>query len=159
MATGSFPPNSPHEEIWHPTVLAGSLDGIEGYALQASDGAIGTITATNSELGRSYLIATAGPWNQGRTVMLPPGMVERIDRDKRVVHVRCSREQVRAAPPFENDRYQDGGYRVELGAHYAPAHAPSAVPPRSIPATAPDSAAAPHRFGLLEHWFDRVGAG
>ena len=161
MATGSFPPNSPSEEIWHPTVLAGSLDGIEGYALRAADGAIGTITAANSELGRSYLIATGGSWNQGRTVMLPPGVVERIDRDERVVHVRCTREQVRAAPPFENDRYQDRAYRVELGAHYATASSPvpSAAAPRSIPATAPDSTAAAHRFGLLEHWFDRVGAG
>jgi len=132
------------------------LDDIAGYSLQAADGVIGTISATNGDVGRSYLIATGGAWNQGRTVMLPPGIVDRIDRDERVVHVSCSRDQVRAAPPFENDRYQDAAYRRELGGYYAAALAPAAPPvPAELSITAETRAFPPPqgRRGLSEHWF------
>jgi hypothetical protein len=128
MATRSFPTLAA-EEIWHTTGLPGMLDDIKGYSLHAADGLLGTISAANGEAGRSYLIATGGSWNQGRTVMLPPGIIDRVDRDERIVHVTCSREQIRQAPPFENDRYQDAAYRRELGGYYAAARAPAAPAP------------------------------
>lgn len=154
MATRSFPTLA-GEEIWSVTGPPGMLDDLAGYSLQAADGPIGTISATNGDAGRSYLIATGGSWNQGRTVMLPPGVVDGIDRDERVVRVSCSREQVRAAPPFENDRYQDAAYRRELGGYYAAALAPAAPVPAELSITSETRAFPPSqgRRGLSEHWF------
>jgi hypothetical protein len=128
MASRSFPTVG-GEEIWRATGPPGSLDGTVGYSLCARDGAIGTVIAVSGEVGRGYLLATGGAWNEGRTFMLPPGVVERVDRDERVVHVSCSREQVRGAPPFENDRYQDAAYRLELGGHYVAARPRAAGTP------------------------------
>ena len=52
--------------------------------------------------------------------MLPGGVVKRIDSGGRLVLLSCSREQIRCAPLYENDRYQDGAYRRELADYYAP---------------------------------------
>jgi len=160
MASRSFPTVA-SEQIWRATGQPGSLDGIVSYSLRAPDGAIGSVIAVSGEVGRGYLIATGGAWNEGRTFMLPPGVVDHIDRDERVVHVSCSREQVRAAPLFENDRYQDAAYRLELGGHYVAARAEAAPVPSelSIPSKPPAAVPPSGHSGLLEHWFERVGAG
>ena len=159
---------TPSEAIWDPTILPDVLDGVEGYSVQAADGVLGTVTAASSERGRSYLIvATEGSWNRGRTVMLPPGVVTRIDRSAKVIHVRCARAQVGGAPSFENDRYQDAAYRSEVGGYYASLGGPPAGPatPGSVAPHGPASVsyqgygASRARFLLLEQWFERAGAG
>jgi len=50
--------------------------------------------------------------------MVPAGIVERIDAQARIVVLRCSLEQIRSAPAFENDRYRDAAFRRELSAYY-----------------------------------------
>lgn len=108
-------------DIWScPDTLVRSLEETQGFLVQASDGALGSVLAANSKLRSSYLIVAAQePWVGSRTVMLPAGVVDRVDRQARVIAVHCSREQVMNAPRFENDRYQDAAYRAEVGRYYA----------------------------------------
>jgi hypothetical protein len=117
-------------EIWCcPDTRACSLENIEGFLVQASDGALGKVRAAGGKAPGSYLIIAAeGPWTGGRTVMLPAGVVERVDRPARVVAVQCSREQIMNAPRFENDRYQDAAYRKEVGRYYASSACDGAAP-------------------------------
>jgi hypothetical protein len=107
-------------EIWsYAESVARFVDDIDNYSVEASDGAIGSVRATSIEAGRSYVVAAGGSWNGGKTVMLPAGIVGRVDHGREVVHLICTREQIQNAPLFEGDRYQDAAYRVELGGYYA----------------------------------------
>ena len=92
---------------------------IDGYAVEAPDGFVGTVALARREHRGAFLIVLGGPWNGGRTLMLPAGLIRQVERTTRLVHLSCTRAQVVAAPPFENDRYQDSAYRSELSEHYA----------------------------------------
>jgi hypothetical protein len=113
--------STPDGDIWScPGTPVRSLEETEGFLVQASDDALGRVQAASSKPGSSYLIVTAQePWIGSRTVMLPAGVVDRVDRGARAIAVRCSREQIMNAPRFENDRYQDAAYRAEVGRYYA----------------------------------------
>ena len=100
--------------------VAACAEATGGFAAEATDGFIGTVALARDDEGGGYLIVQGGPWNGGRTVMLPGGVVKRVDRGGRLVLLSCSREQIRSAPAYENDRYQDAAYRRELADHYAP---------------------------------------
>ena len=65
-----------------------------------------------------YLIALCGAWNGGCSLMIPAGVIASIERPARAVQLDCSRQQLRDAPAYENDRYQDAAYRGELTAYY-----------------------------------------
>jgi len=89
-----------------------------GYAIDATDGFVGTVGAARDDPSGAYLIALGGPWNGGRSLMIPAGAIRRVEREARVIDVGCTLEQLRDAPAYENDRYQDGAYRRELAAYY-----------------------------------------
>ena len=135
------PPNragTPEADIWScPATPVRSLEETEGFLVQASDGALGRVQAASSNLRGSYLIVAAlEPWIGSRTVMLPAGVVERVDRRALAIAVRCSREQIMSAPRFENDRYQDAAYRAEVGRYYASSGC-GAPRPVGLPAESP----------------------
>jgi hypothetical protein len=89
-----------------------------GYAIEASDGFVGTVAVAREEPAGAYLIALGGPWNGGRSLMIPAGAIKRVEREARVLHLSCSRQQLRDAPAYESDRYQDAAFRGELAAYY-----------------------------------------
>lgn len=89
-----------------------------GYAVQATDGAIGKIDAASQEVGSSYLVVDTGPWIFGHKVMLPAGVVETIDHDARTVGVDRSRDQIKAAPEYDESTHADPAYRERLGGYY-----------------------------------------
>jgi hypothetical protein len=108
-------------ELWRfPAALEGepAQAQIAGFATDATDGFVGTVGVARSDPAGAYLIVLGGPWNGGRTVMIPGALVNRIEPGARVVHLSCSRQQIREAPPYENDRYQDAAYRAEVSAYY-----------------------------------------
>jgi hypothetical protein len=91
---------------------------LSGYVVYAGDGPVGEVIVAHIEVGRSYLVVQGGTWIDGRMLMLPAGLVESIDIHATALLMGCSRAEIASAPPFEGDRYQDGAYRAELGAHY-----------------------------------------
>jgi hypothetical protein len=91
-----------------------------GYDVQALDGAIGRIDAASKEIGARYLVVDTGPWIFGRQVMLPAGLVERVDVANRRVYVRRTREQIKNAPDFNLARHHDPRYREALSVYYGP---------------------------------------
>jgi hypothetical protein len=98
---------------------------LDGYLVHAIDGPLGEVLASGDEPGRGYVIAAGGPSLQrlaltaGRTVMLPVGLVERVNPTARAILVACTLAQIAHAPAFENDRYQDAAYRTELDRYYS----------------------------------------
>ena len=68
---------------------------VTGYTIHATDGEIGKVDKANNETDSNYLIVTTGPWIFGKTVMLPAGVITRVDRENETVHVGLTKEQMK----------------------------------------------------------------
>jgi len=107
-------------DIWtfriEPSMQAAEL---VGFSVEATDGGIGKVDEGTEEMGRSHLIIDTGPWIFGKKVMLPAGVVERIDLDTETVFVNRSKDEIKSAPEFvpETSR-EDEDYRDRLGGYY-----------------------------------------
>ena len=99
------------EETWTTTDFT-------GFDVEAVDGSIGKIDEATHETGSSYIVVDTGPWIFGKKVLLPAGVIDRIDHDDRCVYVNRSKDEIKNAPEFDEDRYQDDAYRSELGGYY-----------------------------------------
>jgi len=90
---------------------------IGGYSIHAVDGDIGKVDKHDIETGRSRLLVSTGPWIFGKTVMLPAGVIDRIDHENRTVHVAVTKDDIKNAPEYEGT--DDDAYRSQLGDYYA----------------------------------------
>jgi hypothetical protein len=91
---------------------------IGGYRIHAQDGEIGKVDKHDIETGRGYLLVATGPWIFGKTVMLPAGVIERIDHENRVVYVDRTKDEIKDAPEYDASRHDDEAYRAEVGGYY-----------------------------------------
>ncbi len=71
---------------------------IVGYDVEAVDGSIGKIDDATYELGASYVVVDTGPWIFGKKVMLPPGVVSKVDQGEETVYVRGRRTRSSTDP-------------------------------------------------------------
>ena len=79
------------------TGLTGDKLDLTGYPIVAVDGDIGQSTR-QPLLGSSYLVVRTGPWIFGRKVLLPAGVVERIDTVEHKVYVDRTKDQIKNSP-------------------------------------------------------------
>jgi hypothetical protein len=93
-------------------------DELVGYEVEAVDGKIGEVEEAVTEPGMSFVVVDTGPWIFGRRSMLPAGLVERVDHERRHVSVDCQRDDIRDAPEFDESRYREASYRDELAGYY-----------------------------------------
>jgi hypothetical protein len=92
---------------------------LTGFSIEASDGHIGKVDEATYETGGSYLIVDTGPWIFGKKVMLPAGIVERVDTDSKTVFVNRTKDEIKNAPEFdEKTARHDAEYRGRLGRYY-----------------------------------------
>ena len=91
---------------------------LAGFAVEAADGSIGTVERATYEVGASYVVVDTGPWIFGGRLMLPAGIVSRVDRNVRTVHVDRTRDEIKGAPAFGQETCTDSGYRARLGDYY-----------------------------------------
>ncbi|MDP8904156.1 MAG: PRC-barrel domain containing protein [Chloroflexota bacterium] len=89
------------------------------YQIEAADGEIGKVDQATQEAGGSYLIVDTGPWIFGKKVMLPAGVVSRIDHENQRVFVDRTKEQIENAPEFDESMLDDIGYRDRVGGYYS----------------------------------------
>lgn len=102
---------------------------LDGFEVRAPDGTIGTVDKATYDIGASYLVVDTGPWIFGKRVLLPAGVIQRVDRDAGIVHVGRTRDEIRSAPEFAAGPVSDV-YRERIGAHYGPAALATESPPR-----------------------------
>ncbi len=103
--------------VWRETD-AMETPSIDGFRVEASDGSIGKVDEATYDVGSSYIVVDTGPWIFGKKVLLPAGLVERIDTDGRVVYVGLTKEQIKDAPEFDESTYRDESYRTSVGTYY-----------------------------------------
>ena len=91
---------------------------IRGFEVEALDGGIGKIDESTNDVGASYVVVDTGPWIFGKKVMLPASVIDRIDLEEETIYVNRSKDEIKNAPEFDQDRYDDDAYRGELGTYY-----------------------------------------
>jgi hypothetical protein len=106
-------------DLWSYPETMGRLD-LSGFSVEAIDGGIGKIDEASYDVGQSYVVVDTGPWIFGKKVLLPAGVVDRVDLDSETVYVHRSKDEIKNAPEFDADRFGDARYRDDLGAYYGP---------------------------------------
>jgi hypothetical protein len=91
---------------------------IAGYSVEALDGEIGSVDEATYDTASSYVVVDTGPWIFGKKVMLPAGVIDRIDMDDRRVFVHRTKDEIKNAPEFDDMTYRDETYRSGLGTYY-----------------------------------------
>ena len=71
---------------------------LEGFGVEAIDGSIGKIDRASAEVGSSRIVVDTGPWIFGKKVMLPAGVIDRVDLEDEKVFVNRSRTRSRTLP-------------------------------------------------------------
>ena len=104
--------------------FGGDVTDITGYSIAAVDGDIGRVDQATYETGKSYLVVDTGPWIFGRRVMLPAGVVERIDTAEKMVYVDRTKDQIKDAPEYYDPFIENAEYREELGRYYTGTYIP-----------------------------------
>ncbi|HEU0213417.1 MAG TPA: PRC-barrel domain-containing protein [Jiangellaceae bacterium] len=94
---------------------------LTGYAIAAVDGDIGHVDEATYDTGASYLVVDTGPWIFGRKVMLPAGVIERIDTAEKKLYVDRTKDQIKDAPEYDEHEMlaEDVEYRERLGTYYS----------------------------------------
>jgi hypothetical protein len=104
---------------YHQDTYSGDID-VVGYEVEAIDGGIGKIDEATYDAGASYVVVDTGPWIFGKKVMLPAGVIDRIEPADEKVFVNRTKDEIKNAPEFDDDRRTDDTYRRDLGTYYGP---------------------------------------
>ena len=109
-------------ELWTFALATPGIDltnvDLTGFKVEARDGGIGKVDEATHVAGGSFVVVDTGPWIFGKKVMLPAGMIRDIDLDTETVFVNLTKDEIKNAPEFDQDRYLDESYRTELGGYY-----------------------------------------
>jgi hypothetical protein len=112
---------TPSSGIWtyRETILVQAQPDLAGYKVEAEDGSIGKVDEASNEIGSAFVVVDTGPWIFGTKVMIPAGAVRDIDPDAETVFVDRTKDEIKDAPEFDENRLSDPAYRQELGRYYA----------------------------------------
>ena len=105
-------------EMWTYRETVSTPPNIDGYDVEAIDGSIGKVDEATNDVGGSYVVVDTGPWIFGKKVLLPAGVIDRIDTEDEKVYVNRAKDEIKNAPEFDEKRYRDQDYRDELGGYY-----------------------------------------
>jgi hypothetical protein len=105
-------------DIWTYRDQSWLTSQVTGYSVEATDGSIGKIDEASYDVGAGYIVVDTGPWIFGKKVMLPAGVIDRVDHDEEQVFVNRTKDQIKNAPEFNEDQYRDETYRGQLGSYY-----------------------------------------
>ena len=105
-------------EMWTLSVQTAPNIDLTGFKVDATDGEIGKVDEATREVGGSFLIVDTGPWIFGKKIMIPAGLVRDIDPDTETIFVNRTKDEIKNAPEFDENRYHDQRYRDELGSYY-----------------------------------------
>src|SRR5215218_1100934 len=104
---GSATTGATTTDIWtyrnQPGIIGADL---VGFHVEATDGGIGKIDEASDEAGRSMLVVDTGPWIFGKKVLVPAGIVDRVDLDGETVYVNRTKDEIKNAPEFDHDAHR-----------------------------------------------------
>ena len=92
---------------------------LSGFGVEAVDGGIGKVDEATYETSASYIVVDTGPWIFGKKVLLPAGVVQRVDLDSETILVNRTKDEIKDAPEFDEMNYRDEAYRTRVGDYYS----------------------------------------
>jgi hypothetical protein len=110
-------------EMWVFSVDSGigadPTDGVDitGFTVEALDGKIGKVDKATYEENAHGLVVDIGPWIFGKKVVLPAGIIDRVDPEEEKVYVNRTKDQIKEAPKFGEEELDQPG-RDEVGSYY-----------------------------------------
>lgn len=102
-----------------------SLDDLENYALQATDGDIGHVRDfyfDDVSWAIRYLVVECGPWLSSRQVLISPMGMGPPNWPQRTLPVSITREQVRNSPTIDTEKPVSRQHEIGLLGHYGYPH-------------------------------------
>ena len=106
------------QDIWRYRSGLEITSDLTGFSIEALDGGIGKVDESTLETTGGFLVVDTGPWIFGKKVMLPGGVIDRVDYDTETVYVNRTKDEIKNAPEFDQDKYRAESYRTELGGYY-----------------------------------------
>src|SRR3954449_6065749 len=106
-------------QIWTYRDATVTQRNLAGLSVEAIDGGIGKVDEATSDVGASFIVVDTGPWIFGKKVMLPAGVIRDIDPDTETIFVNRTKDEIKNAPEFDEQRYRDQDYRDEVGGYYS----------------------------------------
>jgi hypothetical protein len=111
--------------LWTYPETVGRMD-LTGFDVEAVDGSIGKVDEATNDVGESYLVVDTGVWIFGNKVLLPAGLVERVDREEEKLWINRTKDEIENAPEFDKDNYRGDEYRSAVGGYYGSSEASEA---------------------------------
>jgi hypothetical protein len=110
---------------WEYRPEAGFAEGTDlyGYTVVAVDGDLGHVEA-QYDSRPAYLEVDVGSWLLGQNLMVPAGLVERINATERKVYVDRTKDQIGDAPRYDQAVTDHVDYRERLGSYYSGTYMP-----------------------------------
>ena len=106
-------------DLWtYPEAAGVATMDLTGFKVEATDGSIGKIDEASNDAGASYIVVDTGPWIFGKKVVLPAGVVTRVDADEEQVFVDRSKDEIKNAPEFDEEHFRETAYRDRLSGYY-----------------------------------------
>jgi hypothetical protein len=106
------------QDIWtYRDEAIGDID-LAGYSVEAVDGGIGKVDEASYDVGAGFVVVDTGPWIFGRKVLLPAGVIDRIDTDSETVFVACTKDEVKESPELDETLMRDEEGRTRIGSYY-----------------------------------------
>jgi hypothetical protein len=106
-------------EIWTFAVETAPNIDLTGFKVEATDGEIGKVDEATHEIGGSFVVVDTGPWIFGKKVLLPAGIIDRVDLDTETVFVNRTKDEIKNAPEFDEvTGMRDDDYHSRLGGYY-----------------------------------------
>ena len=91
---------------------------LTGFNVEAIDGSVGKVDAATNRIGASLLVVDTGGWIFGKQVLIPAGIIKRVDEADEAVWVNRTRDQIKGAPEYDDALLEDSSYRAVLGSYY-----------------------------------------
>ncbi|MGW1895037.1 PRC-barrel domain containing protein [Streptomyces sp. NPDC002004] len=89
------------------------------YDVEASDGTIGQVERQGEEGGMHHLIVDTGVWIFGRSILVPAGLIDTVDHDRKMLTVRYAKDDIKSAPQFGTDsEATDPAYLLAVEGYY-----------------------------------------
>ena len=94
---------------------------LDGYAIEASDGRIGSVSDflfEDTSWKVRWLVVDTGGWLSGRKVLLPLSALGKLDPSLRQFPVKLTMQQVKDSPDIDTDRPVSRQHETHIYGHY-----------------------------------------
>ena len=108
-----------------------STADLVGFEVEATDGGIGKVDERTRDVQmHGFIVVDTGPLIFGKKVMLPAGVVQSVELDEQAIFVDRTKNEIKNAPEFDDERFVDDTYRTEVGNYYGSRSTTHAGAPR-----------------------------